>query len=394
MARRALVAGAGIGGLTAALALAQKDFKVEIFERAPVLEEFGAGLQLTPNATRVLRRLGVLESVRALATTPRAIRILRGGDGAELANLPIEDSERRWGAPYFVIHRADLQRALAEAATRLPNVALHLGTEVAGVGADSSGVSIGLKRGLITMREAGDVLVGADGLRSLVRERIGLGATDGARFSGRVAFRAVVEAEKVAARAHASEVTLRFGARAHLVHYPLRGGRIINLVAVIETTWRGDDAGHPWDGVADRPALDRAVRDWSQDARALIGAADDWRAWPLFIRPPVAQFSLGPIALFGDAAHPMTPFLAQGAAQAIEDADALARRLAECPNVVNALAAYSGDRVARVTRVQRDALILGRIYHLSGPLALARDLTMRALGPRRLLRRYDWLYSQ
>ena len=224
MARRALVAGAGIGGLTAALALAREDFRIEIFERAPVLEEFGAGLQLTPNATRVLRRLGVLEAVGALATAPRAIRILRGSDGVELTRLPIEDAERRWGAPYLVIHRADLQRALAEAATRLPNVALHLGAEVAGVGADDRGVSIGLKRGLVTMREAGDVLVGADGLRSLVRERIGLGAADAARFSGRVAFRATVEARKVAARARASEVTLRLGANAHLVHYPLRGG--------------------------------------------------------------------------------------------------------------------------------------------------------------------------
>jgi salicylate hydroxylase len=393
MSRRALVAGAGIGGLTAALALAREDFRVEIFERAPVLEEFGAGLQLTPNATRVLRRLGALEAVSALATAPRAIRILRGGDGVELANLPIEDAERRWGAPYLVIHRADLQRALAERATRLPNVALHLGTEVAGVGADGGGVSIGLERGLATLREEGDVLVGADGLRSLVRERIGLGAADAARFSGRVAFRATVAAGKVAARAHASEVTLRLGAKAHLVHYPLRQGRIVNLVAVIESTWRGERVDHPWDGDADRPTLERAFGDWSREARALIDAADDWRAWPLYVRPPIPQYSLGPIALIGDAAHPMTPFLAQGAAQAIEDADCLARRLAECGDVAKALAAYSGDRVARTTRVQRDALAQGAIYHLSGPLAFARDLAMRALGPRRLLKRFDWLYS-
>ena len=393
MARRALIAGAGIGGLTAALALARKDFEVEIFERAPVLQEFGAGLQLTPNATRILARLGALESVRGLATAPRAIRILRGSNDAELARLPIEDAERRWGAPYLVIHRADLQRALAESATRLPNVALRLGTEVAGIGVGDGGVAIGLKRGLITMRETGDVLVGADGLRSLVRERIGLGAADAALFSGRVAFRATVESQRVAVRWSASEVTLRLGAKAHLVHYPLRGGSVVNLVAAIESTWRGEKVDHPWDGAADRPTLDRAFRDWSREARALIGAAVDWRAWPLFVRPPIAHFSLGPVALLGDAAHPMTPFLAQGAAQAIEDADALARRLAETADVAEALAAYSGDRVARATRVQRDALAQGRIYHMSGPLALARDLTMRALGPERLLKRYDWLYA-
>ena len=288
--------------------------------------------------------------MRALATAPRAIRILRGSDDAELARLPIEDAERRWGAPYLVIHRADLQRALAEAATRLPNVALHLGTEVAGIGADAGGVSIGLKRGLVAMRETGDVLVGADGLRSLVRERIGLGAADAPLFSGRVAFRATVESQSVAARWSASEVTLRLGAKAHLVHYPLRGGSIVNLVAAIESTWRGEKGDHPWDGVADRPALDRAFRDWSREARALIGAADDWRAWPLFLRPPIAQFSLGPIALLGDAAHPMTPFLAQGAAQAIEDADALARRLAR-----NRRRRRGARRLFRRSRRARDA---------------------------------------
>ena len=393
MARRALVAGAGIGGLTAALALAQEDFEVEIFERAPALEEFGAGLQLTPNATRILGRLGVLEAVRGLAIAPRSVRVLRGRDGAELARLPITDAERRWGAPYLVIHRADLQRALVEAVTRLPNAALHLGTEVAGVGADDDGVTVGLKRGPVLTREAGDVLIGADGLRSLVRERIGLGRADAPAFSGRVAFRATVDAERVAARWSASEVTLRLGPRAHFVHYPVRGGSIVNLVAAIEASWRGEPGDHPWDGVADRPALDRAFRDWSFDARSLIGAAAEWRAWPLFLRPPIAHFSLGRIALIGDAAHPMTPFLAQGAAQAIEDADALANRLVDSSGVADALAAYSGDRVARAARVQRDALAQGRVYHLSGSLALARDLAMRALGSERLLRRYDWLYA-
>jgi salicylate hydroxylase len=392
MARRALIAGAGIGGLTAALALAKEGFEVEVFERAPALQEFAAGLQLGPNATRVLRRLDVLDAVGGFAVAPSAIRVLRGRDGAELARLPIGDAERRWGAPYFVIHRADLQRALAEAATRLPNVALHLGAEVAEMRDDGAGVTIDVQRGATATRETGDVLVGADGLRSLARERIGLDA-GAPTFSGRVAFRAMVEARTIAPRWSASEVTLRLGPQAHIVHYPLRGGSIVNLVAAIEAIWRGDDDDPPWDGVADRPALDRAFRDWSRDARALIAAVVKWRAWPLYVRPPVAHFSLGRIALVGDAAHPMTPFLAQGAAQAIEDADALARRLGDSDDVVDSLAAYSSDRVARAARVQRDALAQGRVYHLSGSLALARDLAMRALGSERLLRRYDWLYA-
>ena len=393
MARRALVAGAGIGGLAAALALARAGLAVEMFERAPALREFGAGLQLTPNATRILRGFDVLDAVRGLALTPRAVRILRGRDGVELTRLPLEDAERRWGAPYLVIHRADLQNALARAAAACPNIVLNLGAEVAGVSADAEGVAIGLKRGATRMRVTGDLLIGADGLRSLVRERIGLGAADASIFSGGVAFRATIDAKTLAPRWRADEVTLHLGAKAHLVHYPLRGGSIVNLVAVIEDAGRGAASDQPFDGAADIAALRRAFRDWSADARALIEAADDWRAWPLFVRPPISRFSLGPIALLGDAAHPMTPFLAQGAAQAIEDAEALARRVAQTSDATAALAAYSSDRVARATRVQRDALAQGRIYHMSGPMAVARDFTMRALGPKRLLQRYDWLYA-
>ena len=390
--RRALIAGAGVGGLTAALALAQKGFKVDVFERTPVLREYGAGLQLTPNATRILARMGVLEAVRAVAMAPRAIRLLRGANGGELTRLPLGDAERRWGAPYLVVHRADLQAALAAAAGGFASIALRFGTEVAGVGVVAEGVSAGLKRGLLTMRETGEVLIGADGLRSLVRERLGLGAAGAPTFSGRMAFRATVKSDRVEARWRDEEVTLRLGAKAHLVHYPLRGGSVVNLVAVIETSAR-PDAAEPWDGVADRGALEQAFHGWSADARALLGAADNWRAWPLFVRPAIPSFSQGPIALIGDAAHPMTPFLAQGAAQAIEDADALAKRLSETTDVTTALTAYSNDRVARATRVQRDALAQGRVYHMSGPMAFARDLTMRALGPDRLLKRYDWLYA-
>ncbi|MGA2492497.1 MAG: FAD-dependent monooxygenase [Roseiarcus sp.] len=398
MTRRALVVGAGIGGLAAALALARRGFGVDVFERAPALQEFGAGLQLTPNATRALERLGALAAAREVAMAPRAVRVLRGADGAELARLPVVAAERRWGAPYLAVHRVDLHRILAEAAAATGQVALHFGAEVACVASEAEAASVGLKRGAVSLRESGETIVGADGLRSLVRTRLGRGESDAPQFSYRVAFRATVEAEWVAPRWRDNEVTLRLGPRAHLVHYPLRGGSLINLVAVIESNWRsaagsqttGDD---PWDGEADRETLDRAFRDWSHDARDLIAAPKRWRAWPLMLRPPLDRFAFGRIALIGDAAHPMTPFLAQGAAQAIEDADALARRLGETDDVEAALAAYSADRVARANRVQREASMQGRIYHLSGPFALARDLTMRALGPEGVLKRLDWLYA-
>jgi salicylate hydroxylase len=391
--RRALVVGAGIGGLAAALALARQGFGVDVFERAPALQEFGAGLQLTPNATRALARLGALAAAREIAMTPRAVRVLRGADGGELARLPVAGAERRWGAPYLAVHRVDLHRVLAEAAAATGQVALHFGAEVAGVASEAEAASVGLERGAVSLRETGETIVGADGLRSLVRARLGRGETDAPRFSYRVAFRATVEAEWVAPRWRDNEVTLRLGPRAHLVHYPLRGGSMINLVAVIESNGRSAAGDDPWDGEADRETLDRAFRDWSHDARDLIAAPKRWRAWPLMLRPPLDRFAFGRIALIGDAAHPMTPFLAQGAAQAIEDADALARRLGETDDVEAALAAYSADRVARANRVQREAAMQGRIYHLSGPFALARNLTMRALGPEGVLRRLDWLYA-
>jgi salicylate hydroxylase len=388
---RALIAGAGIGGLTAALALSRVDFKVTIFERVAALEAFGAGLQLTPNATRILAELGLLDAIRARATEPRRLRILRGRDDGELAELNLAASVQRWGAPYLIIHRADLQGELAAAVENRANIELRLGVELAGVDDRPGAVAVRLQRGPLSHDETGDVLVGADGLRSRVRE--GLALDGAAKFSGQFAFRAIVPGKDLPARWLAPEVTLRLGARAHLVQYPLRGATILNLVAVIDSGWRDEGGDHPWDGAADLRTLERAFADWSRETRALIGAARDWRAWPLFHRPPIGRFARGRIALLGDAAHPMVPFLAQGAAQAIEDAGALARRLGGAQNVEAALAAYSRDRVARASRVQREALAQGRIYHMSGPLGLARDLAMRTLGPERLLARYDWLYA-
>ncbi len=393
MSRRAIVSGAGIAGLATALALSQSGFDVTLYEQAAALEEFGAGLQLTPNATRILARLGVLDSVRAVSTIPEAVCALRGSDDAILMRMTLDDAERRWKAPYLALHRADLQRALADAAENLPNVRLHLGSTVAGVATEGDRVSVGLKRGAATVRDEADLLIGADGLRSRVRERLGLGDADKAAFTGRVAFRATVDSGKVDSRWRRAEVFLRLGPNAHLVHYPLRGGSVVNLVAVVESTWRSAPPGHPWDGEADRPTLERAFARWSGSTRELLAAATNWRAWPLYGRPPLGAFSLGAIALVGDAAHPMVPFLAQGAAQAIEDAGALGSALSQESAIPDALVAYSRSRVARATRVQVEALRQGRIYHMSGPAAFARDLAMRVMGPPRLKARYDWLYA-
>jgi salicylate hydroxylase len=393
MSRRAIISGAGIGGLAAALALSRAGFDVTLYEQAGALEEFGAGLQLTPNATRILARLGVLDGVRALSMIPDGISALRGSDDAVLMRMELSDAERRWGAPYLALHRADLQRALAEAAAEdRSNVRLQLGATVAGAAVDGDSVTVGLKLGGASVQDRADLLVGADGLRSRIRERLGLGDADKAAFAGRVAFRATVDSRLVDPQWKRPEIVLRLGPKAHLVHYPLRGGLVVNLVAVIEARWRNADNDHPWDGEADRPALERAFATWSRSAQKLLATATNWRAWPLYSRPPIGTFSLGAIALVGDAAHPMVPFLAQGAAQAIEDAGALGGALSRINGVPEALAAYSRSRVARATKVQVEARRQGRIYHMSGPAALARDIAMRLMGPERLKARYDWLY--
>ena len=392
MPRRAIVAGAGIAGLTAAIALLQADFRVAIYERASTLDESGAGLQLTPNATRILARLGVLKRVLPFASMPRALLVLRGSDNAELMRMRLDGAERRWGAPYLVIHRADLQRALLDTVHEQSGVELTLGTTVHDAAGEGGRVSVGLTRGRTQIRDEADLLIGADGLRSQVRGELGFGAQDQAEFAGRVAYRAIVNADDAPPQ-WTQNIILRLGKEAHLVQYPLRGGSIINLVATIRSASPTSGADREKDEAVNRSSLERAFTGWSKEARLLTKAPVRWRVWPLYHRRPISSFSLGPVALVGDAAHPMAPFLAQGAAQAIEDAGALRHVLAQVQDIPAALSMYSQSRVARAARVQREALKLGRIYHMSGPLAFARDATMRVLGMRGLIQRYDWLYG-
>lgn len=390
----AIIAGGGIGGLTAALALARAGLEVSVLERSPVIQEFGAGLQLSPNCSGILREYGVLDRLSDCALKPEALTIRRARDGAELIRLPLGViAEMRWGAPYLLALRSDLQRALVEEIAREPAINIETGTTVAGFAASSDGVEVAVKRGDANLRLTGDLLIGADGLHSIVRKHIGLGLADVPLYSGHIAWRALVDANDAPQEALRLETSLWLGHGAHLVHYPLRDGSVVNVVAVTEDSWRGTETGDFWSTPADAAALAARFGRWHGHARALIGAARQWRRWPLFDRHPVTRWTFARVALLGDAAHPLLPYLAQGAAQAIEDAHALGRAFTGNADVAKALQSYERERTARAGAIQTASRRQGSIYHLPAPAAQVRDFGMRMLGPAGMLARYDWLYQ-
>jgi salicylate hydroxylase len=368
---RVAIAGAGIAGLTAAVALARRGVQVDVFEKAAQLEEIGAGIQLSPNATGILDRLGVLSLTVSKGCEPEAIEIGLAGTGAHLARVPLGETARnRYGAPYAVIHRADLQAALLDAARAIASVTLHFHAEVHEVRTTDAGVvfSAGGRHHMA------DVLVVADGVHS--RLRASVFGRPGAEPVGRVAWRATLPRTAVPAFADRNVVGLWFGAGGHLVHYPVTGGTSLNIVVIA-----GDSAA---------PAP--PAQPFGATLSGLIAAVPAWQRWPLLRVDPARDWVKGRVVLLGDAAHAMPPSAAQGGAQAIEDAWVLARVLEAEPNPRVALAHYEQHRRPRIRRVAREADRNLWVYDLGGPLAAARNLIVSAMPASLHLARMDWLF--
>ncbi|RXF69259.1 FAD-dependent monooxygenase [Hansschlegelia zhihuaiae] len=372
----ALIAGGGIAGLTLALALARRGRPSRLFERAPALEATGAGVQLSPNAGRILEALGLGPALDAIATRPEAVSIVDAPSGRRLKRITFGAlAERRWGAPYRVLHRADLQAALLEAIAAAGAVEITLGAELRDMRETADGVAIDIAHatgGGETVE--GGWLAGADGLRSVVRRAVKLPTSVGG--SALKAWRAVLPASALPTAFDMAEVTLWLGPGAHLVVYPVRKGREANVVVI------GDDR-------AAGPA--ELAASWAAPARELIAAGPAWTPWPLHDRPPDARMHRGRIALVGDASHAALPALAQGAGFAIEDAAVLARLVAS--DIADPFAAYQSARLMRVARMQTQARKQMRIDHLSGLAAMARNAALAAAPEAALRRGLDWIYG-
>ena len=389
--RIVIVAGAGIGGLTAALALVRNGFRVTVLEQTERLEETGAGIQLTPNAARTLIDLGLESRLRPHAVAPTALRVLSATTGREIVRMPLgEVAQQRYGAPYWVIHRGDLQAALVAAVSRHLDITVKLGMRVEDFVAHSNGVTVSARSHAGIADERGLALLAADGLWSHMRTRIGYGEPP--HFVGRTAWRGLVPAAAVAPEFREPLIHLWLGRDAHLVHYPVKSGRVINMVAIVADSWNAPGWSEPGSRAELIPRL--AAEGWAPHALSLAGAPEAWLKWALYARRPLAQWSREAVALLGDAAHPMLPYLAQGAAMAIEDAAVAAQCLAREPDdAAGALRTYCAVRRARAWKVQRLAARNGARYHLSGARGWLRDAAMRAMGGTRLLRHYDWLYD-
>ncbi|MBN8756413.1 MULTISPECIES: FAD-dependent monooxygenase [Variovorax] len=388
-----LVAGGGIGGLATALALSRHRHRADVFEQAAVFGEIGAGVQLGPNATRRLQQLDLGQGLAAIAARPDALVVHSADSGSELARMPLGDTmQQRYGAPYFCVHRADLHGLLLEAVRARGTGALVTAARIAQVETSDDLVCMSSND---ARAWEGEAIVGADGLWSLVRRQLDTpSAAQSPRVTGHTAWRSLIEQAKLPAAMRRRQVDVWLGPRLHAVAYPVRGGDWLNVVVIAESAPAGD--ARDWDQASSIAALRQAMGRSCAGLQSLLDAMPGWRAWSLGDRAPMtgaAEMAHERVALVGDAAHPMVPYLAQGAGMAIEDALALADALGEgsAAEVPAAFARYAEARWARNAQVQARARRNGEIFHATGPVRLGRDIAMRLLGAKLLDQ--PWLYG-
>ncbi|SHF51930.1 salicylate hydroxylase [Lampropedia hyalina DSM 16112] len=405
------IAGAGIGGLSAALAASQAGWQVQLLEQAATLAEVGAGIQLGPNAWHCLRHWHLEAALREWAAFPTGIETRSARSHRLLARLPLgQDMERRYGAPYASIHRGDLHRLLLEQVQQHSDCRLRLGVRAHAFAIDGHRIAV-QDEAQQTLAEA-DALLVADGVWSRLREQL---LHDGpARPTGHCAYRGLIAQSALPASLRSQCVTAWMGQDMHAVLYPVRGGEWLNMVVIFAlpeilprllTQSASGAAAQCWDMQAPQAQLEQLLHTACTPLQDLVQAISDhgtahggapWRMWPLAGRPPVqhaGQMAQGRVALLGDAAHPMLPYLAQGAAMAIEDARQLQQSLTQpgLPDVPARLHHYAQHRWQRNARVQQQSRRNGRIFHLGGPVRLGRDLALTLAGPR--LMDSPWLYG-
>jgi salicylate hydroxylase len=382
---RVLIAGGGIGGLTAAAALLQKGIDVEVHEQAPELKEVGAGVQLAANGTRVLHALGLGEALKRLSCEAQGkeIRHWRTGETWKLFDLgPV--SIERYGFPYFTVYRPDLLDVLARAVREAKPDAIRLGSRCVGFRQDESGVTLETERG--TAR--GDVLIGADGVHSPVRQ--GLFGADRPQFTGVIAWRGIVPMARLPRHMARMVGSNWVGPGGHIVHYPLRAGTLMNFVGALERSdWRVES----WSARGTTAELAADFGGWHDDIQAFIREIETPYKWALMVRPPLERWSVGRVSLLGDAAHSMLPFLAQGAVMAIEDGYVMARCLSDYP-VEEALQRYETARRERTRRtVEGSAANIQRFHNpLLADAEEGRKFIDREWASQRVADRYEWLF--
>lgn len=385
-----IVAGGGIGGLGAALMLAQQGVQVRVLERATEFGEVGAGIQLAPNITRMLDHVGVLAKILPHSVKPERLRFMNAQTGEELTHLDLADAERRYGGPYLVLHRSDLLNALLEAAQAEENITLQTGYRVTGVEDRGEDVLITCANGAQLTTQ---LLVGADGIRSAIRRHL---SHDETVPSGYVAYRGAVPIEEFNRPMDMDDVTVWMGPGLHLVQYPVRAGKLYNQVAVFRSQMYQDgqeDWGNPHE-------LDATYATMSEQVRHAVPHLQRINRWPMEDREPLPTWTKGRVTLLGDAAHAMLQYLAQGAGQALLDGASLARHVGglgpgswDRDALDAALGGYEDERVAAAGGVQSTARIWGDIWHVEpGAPMVLRDHAFRS----REIHDYslvDWLYG-